>query len=97
VGTRWDEVTHRLPGTACSFTASDTYISTPSIWVEQTPFTLDDGAARTLYHPENGTIPANAVFVARDVLGRWWPHRRTIRLRLRRWRMQRPGKSGSGK
>jgi hypothetical protein len=73
-----------------SFIAEDTFIGTPSIWVEQAPFTLADGDARTLYHPENGAIPADAAFLARDVLGRWWPRRRRLRLRIRRWRMSRP-------
>ena len=65
------------------------WIGTPSIWVEQTPLTLGDGQARTLYHPEIGAIPADAAFLARDVLGRWWPRRRRLHLRIRRRRMRR--------
>jgi len=47
------------------------------------------GRARTLYHPEDGLIPPDANFQARDTLGRWWPRGRGLRLRVRRRRMRR--------
>lgn len=76
-----------------SFIAKGNYLSTPSIWVSELPVTLHDGEAHSLYHPENGTIPQDAVFLARDKLGRWWPRRRELRLRFRR-RRYRTGSSG---
>jgi hypothetical protein len=75
-----------------AFIARGEYISTPSTWVDQMGFTLEDGQSRTLYHPENGVIPPHARFQARDTLGRWWPRGRGLRLRIRRWRMRRRGK-----
>ena len=72
-----------------SFIAKGTYIDIPSIWVQQTGFTLEDGQSRTLYHPENGAIPPEPDFQARDTLGRWWPRGRGLRLRARRRRMRR--------
>jgi hypothetical protein len=79
-----------------AFIAKGGYITTPSTWVDQTGFTLEDGQSRTLYHPENGLIPPDASFQARDTLGRWWPRGRGLRLRIHRWRMRR-SKRGSGK
>ena len=72
-----------------AFIAKGEYLSTPSTWVDQTGFTLEYGQSRTLYHPENGLIPPDAKFQARDTLGRWWPRGRGLRLRIRRWRMRR--------
>lgn len=71
-----------------SFISKETFLGTPSMWVNQTGFTLEDGQAHTLYHLETRAIPADAVF-ARDTLGRWWPRRRKLRLRIRRWRWRR--------
>jgi hypothetical protein len=72
-----------------AYIAKGTYISGSKILAQQTPFTLEDGQTRTLYHPEDGLIPPDANFQARDTLGRWWPRGRGLRLRVRRRRMRR--------
>lgn len=72
-----------------SFIAKGTFLGTPAMWVNQTGFTLEDGQVRTLYHPENRVIPADALFLSRDTLGRRWPRRRGLRLSFRRKRYRR--------
>lgn len=66
-----------------AYISPEAYLSIPSIWVEGV-FTLHEGDRRSLRHPENGTIPEGALFAVRDTLGRWWPRRRGLRIRLRR-------------
>jgi hypothetical protein len=73
------------------FMSSDHYRSTPSTWLYGAPpFTLLDSERRSLLHEENGAVPDDAVFLVRDSLGRWWPRRRGLRVRVRRrvWRLR---------
>jgi hypothetical protein len=72
-----------------AFSSPRHFLEVPSIWVQEWPFTLGDGDAKTLTHPENGTIPADAVFAARDSLGRWWPRQRRVLIWYRRHREKR--------
>ncbi len=75
--------------------SSDYFLSVPSIWVEEWPFTLGDGERKSLHHPDNGVIPKDAIFVTRDTFGRWWPRRQRPRIRWRR-RVRRRARSCHG-
>lgn len=67
-----------------AFASSDHFLSIPSIWVGEWPFMLGEGELKSLRHPENGTIPDDAIFLARDTVGRWWPRHRRPMIWLRR-------------
>lgn len=71
------------------FMSSAAWLSSPSIWIADLPFTLLDGERRSLVHPEVGSIPNDAVFLVQDAVGRYWPRRRAIRRRIRRRRWAR--------
>jgi hypothetical protein len=71
-----------------AYLCSNPYFNIPPPWVSQLPFTLRPGESKELLHPEDGTIPEDAAFIARDAVGRWWPRRRRLRVRLRRLQSQ---------
>ncbi len=57
------------------------------IWEGGVPFTIGEGEYRSLllYKDElDQQIPDDAIWYARDSIGRWWPRRERLRIRWRR-------------
>jgi hypothetical protein len=61
-----------------AFIAKGEYLSTPSTWVDQTGFTLED-ASRGRCTTRRTALSRRTKFQARDTLGRWWPRGHGLR------------------
>ena len=64
--------------------SEEVFLGIPILWGQEVPFRLEEGETRSLQiDPSQLVIPEDAVFVARDTVGRWWPRRRRLQVWVR--------------
>jgi len=71
-----------------AFLAPAAFMHLPGDWVHagEVPFILHEGQYRTLVLRKDQLqreIPAGAIWVAKDSVGRWWPRKFRLRVRVR--------------
>jgi hypothetical protein len=72
-----------------AFIAKSEYLSTPSTWVDQTGFTLEDGQSRTLYHRRTALSRRTRSSRRETHSADGGQEDAGSGLRIRRWRMRR--------